>query len=126
MRTSRRWFLPAASLLAGGILLGGALLAEAASPPSARSSRQIEADLRFAADMAAQGLWREAMFRWERVLKDRPSDPRILNNVAVAAEALGQLDKAKEAYEKAAALSKDRQVAANYELFLRRTAERLC
>lgn len=101
---------------------GGSPLTPASEPERGRSRRQIAEDLKFAADMAASGLWREAMFRWERALQDRPDDPRILNNIAVAAEALGLMDRAKEAYAKAASLSKDRQIAANYELFRHRQA----
>ncbi len=103
-----------------GAVWGDSSLVCGGEPGGARSRREIQEDLKFAADMAASGLWREALFRWERVLRDRPDDPRVLNNIAVAAEALGQWEKAEEAYAKAASLAKDRQIAANYELFRHR------
>ncbi len=93
-----------------------------ATPPQARAERPhrlVEADLKFAAEMASQGLWREAMFRWERVLADRPDDARLINNMAVASEALGQFDKARELYAKAAKQDPTRQIVSNYQLFQR-------
>ncbi len=120
MRTGQRWSRVFATGLVLGAVWGGSPLAPGGEPTGARSRRQVQEDLKFAADMAASGLWREALFRWERVLRDRPDDPRILNNIAVAAEALGQWERASEVYAKAAAAGKDRQIAANYELFRRR------
>ncbi len=107
-------FLAAASLAAGA-LAAGALAAEPRRSP--------DADLKFAREMASQGLWREAIFRWERALAALPPGSenagRVLNNIGVAAEALGQHDRARAAYEKAAALTRDKEIVANYELFRR-------
>ncbi len=113
---------PSGSLRAGLVLLAvvlGAALAPAGTlaADGARPRRLIDADLRFAAEMAGQGLWREALFRWERVLKDRPEDARLLNNIAVAYEALGDFAKAGDAYARAAKLSGDKQVVSNWALF---------
>lgn len=110
------------SLCAAGILLVMGLIAPA--PLAAdRRSKEVAADLRFAREMAEQRLWREAIFRWERVLAALPPDSeeagRVLNNVAVAAEALGKFEKARGAYEKAVTLTRDREIAANFELFER-------
>jgi Flp pilus assembly protein TadD len=91
--------------------------ASSAADKTGRSRRVIEADLRFGAEMAVQGLWREALFRWERVLADRPDDPHVLNNMGVAYEALGDFAKAREVYARAASLSRDRQIASNLALF---------
>ncbi|HEX5043182.1 MAG TPA: tetratricopeptide repeat protein [Candidatus Polarisedimenticolaceae bacterium] len=60
--------------------------------------------LRFAAEMAAKGNWREARFRWERASAADPGDAQLLNNLAVAAEALGEPDRARELYARAISL----------------------
>ena len=48
----------------------------------------------------AQRLWREAIYRWERAAQLDPTYAAVLNNLAVAYEHEGQLDKARQAYEK--------------------------
>ena len=76
-------------------------------------------DLRFAAEMASKGLWREALFRWRKVLRHRPDDPRLLNNVAVAFEATGEFEAAREHYERALALADaEDEIAGNFSLFV--------
>jgi hypothetical protein len=65
------------------------------------SERAVSDFMRFAAQMAASGNWREALFRWEQALRLEPDHPRILNNLAAAHEALGDLDRALELYRKA-------------------------
>ncbi len=62
--------------------------------------------MRFAADMAKQGNWREAKFRWELVARKEPDNPRILNNLGVALEALGDPGAARASYERALSLTK--------------------
>jgi Tfp pilus assembly protein PilF len=98
--------------------------ARAAKPPTpARADREAAAklakDLAFASEMARKGLWREALFRWERVLAQRPDDPRLLNNVAVAREALGDREGARQAYERALQLTTEREVEDNFIYFRR-------
>jgi hypothetical protein len=60
---------------------------------------------RFAADMAERGNWREAQYRWGIARREQPDNPRILNNLAVAAEVLGDVDQAKQLYEQAVGAS---------------------
>jgi len=98
--------------------------ARAAKPPTpARADREAAAklakDLAFASEMARKGLWREALFRWERALVQRPDDARLLNNVAVAREALGDREGARQAYERALARTTERQVEDNFIYFRR-------
>lgn len=72
----------------------------------------------FAADMARNGNWREAKYRWEILARDQPENPKLLNNLAVTCEVLGEVDQAREYYEKAAALSKgDRNIEHNLSRF---------
>ncbi len=61
--------------------------------------------LRFGAEMASRGNWREARFRWQLVAEKRPEDARIQNNLAVASEALGDPDAAGVHYERALSLA---------------------
>jgi len=76
--------------------------------------------LRFAADMAKRGNWREALYRWNRVTAKRPDDARILNNLAVAHEALGEPETARRYYERALRLSNaDERIEANQIRFVR-------
>ncbi|OGD74854.1 MAG: hypothetical protein A2Y64_04370 [Candidatus Coatesbacteria bacterium RBG_13_66_14] len=61
----------------------------------------------FAHRAAGAGLWREALDRWERADELAHDDPGILNNLAVAHEALGDIPLARELYERAVALAPD-------------------
>ncbi len=99
--------------------------AEARRPrhPHKLSKQDAKANLEFAAKMAQRGLWKEALFRWERVLEARPDDARLWNNIAVAREAMGDFEGAKAAYDRALALDGDDRIIANQSLFLR-SAER--
>ena len=68
--------------------------------------------------MAQRGLWREAIYRWERAVQIDPSYAAAFNDLAVAYEHEGQLDKARQAYEKALQIEPDNaQIRQNYELF---------
>jgi len=65
-------------------------------------------DYRDFAHRAAQaGLWREALDRWQRADELAHEDPGILNNLAVAHEALGDTLLAQALYERAVALDPD-------------------
>jgi Flp pilus assembly protein TadD len=72
----------------------------------------------FGIEVAQRGLWREAVFRWEKAVELDPTYAEAYNDLAVAYEHEGQLDKAKVAYEKAMNLDPDNaQIRQNYELF---------
>ncbi|UCF67295.1 MAG: tetratricopeptide repeat protein [Acidobacteriota bacterium] len=96
------------------------LLAGAGDVLAARdlSRREFRQELRFAADMAERGLWREAMFRWKRLLEQRPDEPRLLNNLAVAHEAIGEHEQAIALYARALELTSERNIATNHQLAL--------
>lgn len=66
-----------------------------APPPVHPAKSQMQ----FGVEMARNGLWREALFRFESADRLRPEDPEVLNNIAVAHEALGNFDLALEAYQ---------------------------
>lgn len=72
----------------------------------------------FGIRVAQQGLWREAVYRWERAVELDPTYAAAFNNLAIAYEAQGQSAKAREAYEKALALDpKNTFVKQNFDLF---------
>jgi len=70
--------------------------------------------LEFAAEMAEAGNWREAQYRWTQLARERPDDPRILNNLAVAEEVLGSPTEAERIYDEAVRLApKDAIIRSN-------------
>ena len=82
----------------------------------ARSDAKAQVD--FGIDVAQRGLWREAIYRWERAVQIDPSYGAAYNDLAVGYEHEGQLDKARQAYEKALTLEPaNTQIRQNYELF---------
>jgi Tfp pilus assembly protein PilF len=82
----------------------------------ARASAKAEAE--FGVDVAQRGLWREAIYRWERAIELDPTYAAAFNNLAVAYEHEGQLDKARQTYEKAIGIDPNNaQIRQNYDLF---------
>lgn len=57
--------------------------------------------LNFGVKMAQRGLWSEALFRFRQAERLQPGDSRVLNNMAVAYEALGNFEKALDFYQNA-------------------------
>lgn len=75
--------------------------------------------LNFGVQMARQGLWSEALFRFEKARSLDPNNPKVLNNVAVALEAAGRYDEALETYRKALELAPgNRDLKDNYARFV--------
>lgn len=68
---------------------------------SAPTTGTPEAQLEFGVQMARRGLWNEALFRFEQAQRSNPNSPRLLNNLAVAYEAVGRYDEALATYQKA-------------------------
>ena len=94
------------------------VLATGAIPAHADARDEARAYVTFGIDMAQRGLWREAVYRWERAVEIDPTYAEAYNNLAIGYEQEGSLDKALAAYEKALALDPDNlQIRQNYELF---------
>jgi Tfp pilus assembly protein PilF len=75
--------------------------------------------LAFGVEMARRGLWNEALFRFRQALSENPGDARILNNLAVAYEAVGLFDEALEHYQKAVKVDPgNAQLKRNYARFV--------
>ena len=93
-----------------------ALLSASSAVADARSDAKEQ--VAFGINVAQRGLWREAIYRWEKATELDSSYAAAYNNLAVAYEHEGQLDKARKAYEKAIELDpNNQQVRQNYELF---------
>ena len=90
-----------------------------AAPAAADSRRdQAKAQVEFGIAVAQRGLWREATYRWERATETDPTYAAAFNNLAVAYEHEGQLDKARKAYEKAIELEPENAlIRQNFDLF---------
>ena len=89
-----------------------------ASTGWAEQRGQAKEQVEFGIQVAQRGLWKEAIYRWERAAQLDPTYAAAFNNLAVAYEHEGQLVKARAAYEKAIALEPNNAlVRQNYDLF---------
>lgn len=78
------------------------------------AKRQVE----FGISVAQRGLWQEAIYRWERATEIDPTYASAFNNLGIAYENQGDLDKARTAYERALELEPgNAMIRQNYELF---------
>src|SRR5215212_11505010 len=95
-----------------------ALLLTAATPLAADARSDAKKQVDFGIAVAQKGLWREAIYRWERATVIDPTYAAAHNNLAIAYEHEGELDKARAAYEKALQLEPNNSyIKQNYELF---------
>lgn len=97
-----------------------ALLALAlfAIPASADDRKGAREQNDFGIRVAQQGLWREAIFRWERAVELDPGYAAAFNNLAIAYETTGDFERAKRAYERAVELdAKNVYIRQNFDLF---------
>ena len=94
------------------------LVALAAVPLAADARTDAKKQVEFGITVAQRGLWREAIYRWERAAQIDPSYAAAHNNLAIAYEHEGDLSKARAAYEKALELEPGNSlIKQNYELF---------
>jgi Flp pilus assembly protein TadD len=97
------------------LVMGAALVA---SPSFADVRQDARSQVDFGVNVALRGLWREAIYRWEKAVELDPTYAAAFNDLAIAYEHEGQLDKARRAYEKAMALDPNNaQIRQNFELF---------
>jgi Flp pilus assembly protein TadD len=90
----------------------------AAAPSFADAKNDAKTQVEFGINVAQRGLWREAIYRWQKATEIDPTYAAAFNDLAIAYEHEGQLDKARKAYEKAIELDPNNsQVRQNYELF---------
>ena len=94
------------------------LLLSAAVPLVADARDDAKQQVEFGIAVAQRGLWREALYRWERATEIDPTYAAAFNNLAIGYEHEGELEKARVAYEKAMALEPNNTfIRQNYELF---------
>jgi Flp pilus assembly protein TadD len=94
------------------------LLSAAAAPLAADARADAKKQVEFGITVAQRGLWREAIYRWERATQIDPKYAEAQNNLAIAYEHEGDLEKARVAYEKALDLAPNNAlIKQNYELF---------
>ena len=100
------------------MLLLALLFAAVAAPAAADAREDAKKQVEFGISVAQRGLWREAIYRWERAAQIDPTYAAAHNNLAIAYEHEGDLDKARGAYEKAIELEPNNTfIKQNYELF---------
>lgn len=89
-----------------------------AAPAYADRHSDAKAQVEFGISVAEKGLWKEAIYRWERAVELDPDYAGAWNDLAVAYEQDGRLDDAKKAYERAMKIAPDDQnIRQNYDLF---------
>src|SRR6186997_2306389 len=99
-------------------VLVACVAAVSATPLLADARSDAKAQVEFGISVAQRGLWKEAIYRWERATQIDPTYSAGFNNLAVAYEHEGMLDKAAEAYERALKLEPNNTlVRQNFELF---------
>lgn len=89
-----------------------------ATPAFADARSNAKALVDFGISVAQKGLWREAIFQWEKAVEIDPTYAAAFNDLAIAYEHEGQLPKARKAYEKALELEPNNsQIQQNFDLF---------
>lgn len=97
------------------VLLFSAL---ATAPAYADARGDAHKQVEFGIAVAQRGLWREAIYRWQRATEIDPTYARAFNNLAIAHEHEGDLEKARQAYEKALQIDPTNPlIKQNFELF---------
>ena len=87
-------------------------------PLSADARDDAKKQIEFGISVAQRGLWREAIYRWERAAQIDPTYAAAHNNLAIAYEHEGDMEKARAAYERAVELEPNNSfIRQNYELF---------
>ena len=82
----------------------------------ARSSAKSQVD--FGIKVAQNGLWKEAMYRWQKAVELDPTYAAAWNNLGIGYEHEGRFEEARQAYEKAVTLDpKNVLIRQNYDLF---------
>jgi Flp pilus assembly protein TadD len=92
------------------------LAATAVAHAQDRSKSKVQ--IEFGIKVAQNGLWNEALYRWQKATELDPTYAAAWNNLAIAYEHEGKFDQAKKAYEKALELEpKNLMIRQNYDLF---------
>jgi Flp pilus assembly protein TadD len=100
-------------------LLAALLVAVTCVPLAADARSDAKQQVEFGIAVAQRGLWKEALYRWQRAIELDPTYAPAYNNMAIAYEHEGDFEKARDAYEKAVELEPNNLlIRQNYDLFI--------
>jgi Flp pilus assembly protein TadD len=100
------------------VLAAAAAVLSVACASSSGGERSAADEVREGVRVSRLGYWQEALFRFNRARELTPDDVVVLNNLAVAQEALGRYDDALATYKAALKLEpKNTVVRKNYARF---------
>lgn len=95
-----------------------AALSAFTTPAYADNRGASKAQVDFGIKVAQSGLWKEALYRWEKAVELDPTYAAAWNNLAIGYEHEGRFDDARKAYDRAVALDpKNVMIRQNYDLF---------
>ncbi len=95
-----------------------ALAAAAAGACSSKTGADWRSQSSYGTTMARKGFWHEALFRYEKAVREKPNDAQLQNNLAVAYESVGETSRALAAYKRALELApQDQKIKRNYARF---------
>jgi len=79
---------------------------------------RYRSDFEFANKLAAEGLWKEAYYHWQKALTLNDDSAALHNNLAVALESLNRFAEAEQEYQRAMKLAPgNTSIQNNYNLF---------
>jgi Flp pilus assembly protein TadD len=94
------------------------ILAVLAQPAYADARASAKSQVDFGIKVAQNGLWKEAVYRWEKAVELDSTYAAAWNNLGIGYEHEGRFEDARKAYEKAVALDpKNILIRQNYDLF---------
>ena len=100
------------------VVAAAAVAAVLGACSSGKTDDTWKAEKAYGTEMARQGFWREALFRYERAAAQQPGDAQVQNNLAVAYESTGDTARALAAYKRALELApQDTKIKRNYARF---------
>jgi Flp pilus assembly protein TadD len=100
------------------LALAAALAVGAPAAAFAEQRGDAKAHVEFGIKVAQNGLWKEAIYRWERAVEIDPEYAQAWNNLGIGYEQEGRFEEARAAYEKALELApKNQMIRQNYDLF---------
>lgn len=100
------------------LLIAALMLPATAALAGSDAAKQAEEQMKFGFKAARRGYWQEALERFVTADKLTPGKARILNNIAVALEANGRFDEARDVYRRALAADPgNRAVKKNLQRF---------
>ena len=95
-----------------------ALLFAATQPALADARSTAKSQVDFGIKVAQNGLWKEAIYRWEKAVEADATYAAAWNNLGIGYEHEGRFEDARKAYEKAVKLDpKNLLIRQNYDLF---------